>query len=207
MRVYEPVIYMRSSHDPDEAARRTEGLWSCLTACGSVLETYLKIPADQLGALPFSFLAYVSFGLLTTSRLLFLERDADWDVQLARRTIDFASVTQRLEGHFQAADMHEARLESGRGLGRRRKRATADKSLLASYGEKMGWIREWYIRRTASPLGSQGPRDSGQGMANASAASAADMDSGFAGSPVDFDGAFWQALLNFDGSVDFDSLA
>lgn len=170
-----------SANDPTEAGLRTEGLWNCLKSANDFFTSFLAIPVDKVGPLPFVVKARLSFAIVTCSRLLFLD-DSDWDIKLARKSLDFAGIATRLEELFHAAELFETNHTGCR----KRKLIDDDRSIVAKYGERLRWIRHWY--NSMLPL---------------EADSAMEMDTGgFMEPPGDYGGAFWQALLNLDGPWD-----
>lgn len=184
-----------SANDPTGDTHRTEGLWSCLKSANDFLTSFLAIPVDKLGSLPFVAIAHLSFAIVTCSRLLFLE-DSDWDVKLARKSLNLVGIVARLEETFQAADV----FQTSQGTSGKRKRKLADdnQSMLSKYAERMGWIRHWY--NSMVPV-------EGQGVAGSSvpnpASGVMDTDAGgLMDSVGDYGSAFWQALLDLDGPWD-----
>lgn len=178
VRLYEPVAYMRppsSLADPADTSRRTEALWNCLQALNDFFRAHLAIPADRLGCLPFVAMAYLFFALVTASRLLFLE-DPNWDLGLARKSLDLVSIATRLGDHYQTAELYI--------LDRKKKFTDDQRSMLAVYRDKIRWVRRWYL----SKLPGEAPLA---------------MDPGsFLSLAGHFDAAFWETLLNLDGRMD-----
>jgi hypothetical protein len=200
IRLYEPIIYMPpsfSANDPTGDTHRTEGLWSCLKSANDFLTSFLAIPVDKLGSLPFVVIAHLSFAIVTCSRLLFLE-DSDWDVKLARRSLNLVGIVARLEETFQAAEVSQTSQGTSRKMKRKRKFVDDNESMLSRYAERMRWIRHWY--NSMVPV-------EGHGAAGGSVPNPAneviDTDAGGFMEPVgDYGSAFWQALLNLDGPWD-----
>lgn len=154
-RLYEPVIYIRStsatagceSGDPNA---RTSALWTCLSAARDFFSAYTTIPPQNLVCMPFHS-AHISFVIVTASRLLFLgdeasspnnPRDPDWVVSLARDHFNLEAVCARLAEFFDEAD----RLATG--LGRRGRYVDGERSVLGMFRDKVRWIRSWYLGRT-----------------------------------------------------------
>ena len=177
--------------------RRTEGLWTCLQACSGFFNAILSMPLDVLVAPPCPVVAYVSFVLVTMTRLLFLD-DRDWDVVLARKTADFPGVCLRLEERFQAADNFAMSIRPAR----RGKLHDEARSTCAAYVDKFRWLRQWYLSKPS--VEGQGPRDSGNsaGAATSGLGSAMEVDvTGWAAVPGDMDADFWNSLIQLDGSL------
>lgn len=144
-RLYEPLIYMRSPPNPNdynEAGARTEALWQCLTSARDFFTAYTAMPAHNVVSMPFIG-AHLAFTVVTTSRLLFLDNDTDWEASVAKRMFDFTAVAARLSDFFNEAD-HVAM-----SLGRRRRFVDVDRSVLGMYRDKMKWIGQWYLSKTS----------------------------------------------------------
>ncbi|KAF3768090.1 hypothetical protein M406DRAFT_289423 [Cryphonectria parasitica EP155] len=151
-RLYEPVIYVRSTsvggYDPSDSTSRTAALWQCLTSARDFFTAYLSIPPQNLPCMPFRN-AHLSFCLVTAVRLLFLGDesigggvvDHGWDAALARQAIDFEGICTRMSQLFENADT------ISNGLGRRTMLIHSDRSLLSMYRDKVRWMRDWYVAR------------------------------------------------------------
>ncbi|OIW28644.1 hypothetical protein CONLIGDRAFT_617558 [Coniochaeta ligniaria NRRL 30616] len=197
MRLYEPVIYMRTSlasNDVTDGARRTEGLWRCLEACRMFFNAYQAIPAAEVPYLPFSATCHLSFWIVTLSRLLFLS-DSDWDLQLARKHVDLCDIVERLSEHFCEADRCAAADE----WRRKRKFIDEGRSTMMVRSDKLRWIRSWYTSKLV-PVEEHQPRIA---TTSASGAELPDVDMFEVDmlSPGQFDPCFWEALLNEDLAV------
>lgn len=203
IRLYEPVIAMRSSRSSNhctDGTHRTTALWQCLDNIAKLLDTYLSIPVDNLSLLIFSAKTQLSFAILTASRLLFLE-DSDWDVHLARQTLDFAAITQSLADHFQAADSFSAAHESSS-----KRKFTTDgshnprrhedtRSRMVLYREKALWARSWYLAKVA-------PHKAVAEVCGAgSVENSAELDAGSVMPPEILDESIWQMLMDDDGFI------
>lgn len=198
IRLYEPAIYMRPlqhSDDPLESTYRTEALWGCLQAVKSFFAAYTTIPLINLGSVSLVATSYMSFAVVTSSRLLFLD-DSDWDVNLARKNFDFAATCQDLGYRFQEGD------RLAQSLGRRRKFADSGESVLGAYYIKILWIKRWYLDRTSIVHLEAATETPGSILAN-SRLVGMDMDVNpqqhpqeLSLSPVELDEAFWRALLD-----------
>lgn len=194
MRLYEPAIYMRSSavsNNVTDGPRRTEALWSCLEACRMFFVAYLAIPAKDAAYLPFTCSSLLSFGIVTISRLLFLN-DSDWDIQLARKAFTFSEITQRLADHYWQADQFAATEEW------RRKRRYVDvgRSTMLVSNDKVRWIRSWFASKLVPVEEDQ------QHQATTSNGGAEEPDVEMFEldmlSPGQFDPSFWSALHDED---------
>jgi hypothetical protein len=161
-------------------------------------DAYQSIPAGELPYLPFSGTPYLSFAVVTVSRLLFLN-DSDWDVQLARKYVDFGNATERISDLFLEAD------QCARANEWRRKRKFVDEgrpTMLVS-SEKLRWIRSWYMSKLASGASKLVPVEEHQPQTTTTTDTGAqlpdlDMFDVDMPSPGQFDPSFWEALLNED---------
>lgn len=206
MRLYEPSIYIRASSNlpgPLDSVRHTEALWGCLEAARQFFATYATIPLDLLGTMPLIATLYMAFAVVTSSMILLLD-DPDWDVNLARKTFDFAGACQNLSERFREG--HHV----SHSLGRRQKFDSSGRSVLEANQGKILWIRHWYVSKisaTASPP----PRQAGvenwalpisSVMAEAPSRQPMQLDQpAFQDGlqfPVDLDEEFWSALLDTD---------
>ncbi|KAK4158310.1 hypothetical protein C8A00DRAFT_10977 [Chaetomidium leptoderma] len=147
IRLFEPALSIRPaprSHDASKSTARTDALSSCLQACMDFFAAYTSIPIDSLGYMPLVATAYMAFAFVTASRILMLN-DADWNVGVARRSLDFSATCQTLSDRFRQAD---GLAES---LGRRRKIKDDEAgSVLGAYSLKIRWIRQWYLAKISA---------------------------------------------------------
>lgn len=155
-RLYEPVIYIRSTsstgYDPSEATARTSALWQCLHSAREFFSAYLSIPPQHLICVPFHT-THLSFCLVTIVRLLFLggddstqgsnvRGDPDWNPTLARQSVDFETICLRVSDLFDEADKISASLG-----GRRARYLDQERSTMGIHRDKVRWIRSWYAGR------------------------------------------------------------
>lgn len=194
-RLYEPVIYIRSTsamagYESGDPNARTAALWSCLSAARDFFSAYTTIPPQNLVCMPFHS-AHISFVIVTATRLLFLgdeasspnnPRDPDWVVSVARDHFNLEAVCARLAEFFDEAD----RLATG--LGRRGRYVDGERSVLGMFRDKVRWIRSWYLGRTrpGTREGYPGayphdPRFRGEAAGDAAAKDAASVGGGGAG--------------------------
>lgn len=203
MRLYEPAIHMRTPRlqtNPVASIRRAEALWGCLEAAKDFFATYATIPLDMLGSMPLTATAYMSFATVTSSMILLLE-DPDWDVNLARKTFDFAAACHNLGSRFREGD------QIIQSLGRRRRFEENGKSTLEANYNKIMWIRQWYSSKISTLLAAEPtPRSSSQHpppviqQTDASVTQSIHADqSPLQDScllPLDLDAEFWHAMLD-----------
>jgi len=198
--------------DTSDGVRRTEALWHCLQSLNDFFKSLLSIPLETLSMMPFVLTTFVSFSLVTASRLLFLD-DADWNVRQARRNLDFIGFTADMADRFAAAEQSEASQSINEARNRRKRKFVNDtQSMAGMYRDKIRWIRQWYMSKLPAedvPLQhqhqhQQGPRDAAvllQPM-HSGDGGFMDIDGGDSalgpGDAADFDAVFWQALLNMD---------
>jgi len=177
-----------------EATRRTECLWACLEAIDNYFSGFLGIAVDQLGLLRLTSIAQISFAIVTAARLLLLE-DPDWDLRVARKSLDLAGIMLGVEQRFQAATAYETAGDAGSyrhagARGRKTRFVDDGQSLAVVYRDEMRRVRRWYLSKPAddsrAPTGPAAADSAGSGM---------DLDAGFAGSAVDLDAACWEAFL------------
>ncbi len=187
MRLYEPVIYMRTSLAKGgvDTTRRTEALWNSLEAAKLFFQAWMAVPVGMVSYLPFPILALLTFGMVTTTHLFSLS-DADWDSRMARREFDVADITMRLGDFLGEADQ-VARSEQWR---RKRKCFNNTKSVMEIHREKTRWISNWYASRLlpAEELGSLDVMD---------------LDSAILSSG-NLDANFWQSFLDDNMGVSMD---
>ncbi|EGX93285.1 hypothetical protein CCM_04658 [Cordyceps militaris CM01] len=206
MRLYEPAIHIRASinlRGPLDSVRHTEALWGCLEAARHFFATYATIPLDMLGAMPLVATSYMAFAVVTSSMILLLD-DPDWDVNLARKTFDFADACQSLGDRFREGD------HVSQSLGRRQKFEDGGRSVLEANHRKILWIRHWYVSKisaTASPQPRQASTENcalpmSSVVAEAPFAQPMQVDQpAFQDAlqfPVDLDGEFWRAMLDIE---------
>ncbi|KAJ5188374.1 hypothetical protein N7472_007388 [Penicillium cf. griseofulvum] len=207
MRLYEPAIHMRSSGSssgPLGSIRRTEALWGCLQAARDFFTTYTTIPLDIISSMPLVATAYMSFAVVTSSMILLLD-DSDWDINLARKSFDFAAACQSLGDRFREGD------QVAQSLGRRQKFEENGKSVLDAYHMKIMWIRHWYTSKISTVLPGGTTMDSRPLSSTTIGSTSQPMDvdqhshqqhpledpSVFP--PIDLDEDFWRAILDNDG--------
>lgn len=191
MRLYEPAIHMRPSSrscDLQESSRRTDALAGCLQSVKDFFAAYASIPLELLGAMPLVATAYMSFAVVTASRILLLN-DSDWTVSLARLTLDLAAACQTLSSRFEQAD--QVAQIAGR---RRRFDNGVDVSVLLCYSVKIKWIRQWYLAKVAAE--SRPSASSNTQPMEFDRISATDESGSL---PVQLDDDFWNALLTSTG--------
>jgi hypothetical protein len=202
LRLYEPVINMRSPHASetesfsDEPLRRTEALWSALKAARDFFDAHLAIDPPALMHLPFTATAHIAFATVTTARLLLLGASTDWDPAAARRSFDFAEVVQRMADAYEASD--HAAVE----VGRRRRILDDGSSALLKYAFKVRWIRQWFLSRLQAeqPLPAEGTvAGVSAGALTGETVAAEDPISGLdAWGDYQFDETIWQTILALD---------
>jgi hypothetical protein len=150
----------------------------------------------MIGTLPFTMVAHMSICIVTMSRLLVLE-DPAWDLALARRSFDLAVVTQRLEERFQAADWAEV----AQAAVRKRKYMDNDRTMTATYRDKLRWIRNWYLTKLPALEGSTLAVPAERDPATSITSTGHDQDPPAESSGSEFDTAFWESLLNLGEST------
>ncbi|KAI2768047.1 hypothetical protein F4815DRAFT_450938 [Daldinia loculata] len=94
IRLYEPVIDMKSLDPANKAFIRSQALWTCCQSAKSLLELYLTIPGDMFAALSFVMVAHLSYSNIVLTHLLFLE-DRDWDAHTARESVNYPDLVER----------------------------------------------------------------------------------------------------------------
>jgi hypothetical protein len=182
-----------------EVTKRTEALWCCLEACRLFFEAYESIPTSDVPYLPFTGTSYLSFGIVTVSRLLLLS-DSDWDLQLARTHVDLSNIMDRLREHFYEADRCAAANE----WSRKRKFVDEGRSTMMVSNDKARWIRTWYMSKLALAASKLVPVEESQSQMTAATADDGaevpdlDMFDANMWSPGHFDTSFWESLLNED---------
>ena len=162
---------MRSSpksDDPTMITYRTDALWNCLQAAKDFFKAYAAIPTDSLGSVPFGPTVGLSFMIVTASRLLLLD-DSDWDVGVARRSLDFGLLCDHL------ADRYDEAENVSQTLGRRR-RLLEDRSILTMIRDRLKWLRGWYQSKVTESLRSDGPKAAAASLAAASGGQAMELD-------------------------------
>ncbi|ORY62154.1 uncharacterized protein BCR38DRAFT_394838 [Pseudomassariella vexata] len=138
VRIYEPAVYMEASVDGPQVFQRSEALWNCLQSSQSFFESHFLAPMTIHPVRPFTWTACVAFGIVTFSRLLHIENSPDWDVELARKTADFASVVERLSDQFDELErLVVADPESSPGM----------IGVNSFFAQKIRWIKNWYLSR------------------------------------------------------------
>ncbi|OTB17135.1 hypothetical protein K445DRAFT_21325 [Daldinia sp. EC12] len=137
IRLYEPVIDMKSLGPANKAFMRSEALWTCCQSAKSLLELYLTIPGNMFAALTFVLTGNLSYTSIVLTHLLFLE-DQDWDAHAARESINYPDITEKLSDYFVACDQL---------LGRRRKVLEDGEGLFARSAERMRWAKSWYLSK------------------------------------------------------------
>ncbi|KAK4454209.1 hypothetical protein QBC34DRAFT_375382 [Podospora aff. communis PSN243] len=195
VRLYEPVVYMNPTSAFAEGAWRSEALWFCLEASKRFLVAYQSTPAEQIPYLPCQVFSYLSFTLITVTRLLFLN-DSDWNQAEARRVMDFFALTRQLSDHLSRGARAEA-------AGARKIRYIEDGyPFLGVSTEKLRWIGSWYLSK-------QGPADEVQRhqqqpqlarTGGGTVAAPVDTDPMVGVSSIDFYSEWWEGLL---GDFDF----
>lgn len=207
-RLYEPVIYIRSASPtgydpPSEATARTSALWQCLHSAREFFSAYLSIPPQNLICVPLQSIQ-ISLCLVTMARLLFLgdetlgarSGDPDWNLTLARQSVDFETICLRLGNLFDEADKISA------SLSRRARYSEQERSVMGMYRDKARWIRNWYtgrIRPGAYPS-TDGSREVQQGGADGDGQP---MDVEYGSQQTthavsgDLDDSFWQVVFNW----------
>ncbi|KAK3323778.1 hypothetical protein B0T19DRAFT_213497 [Cercophora scortea] len=183
VRLYEPAMYMRASSlsgDYDSGIRRSEALSCCLDAIKAVFESHAAIPLPELTYLPFPVYSHFTFSVVSATRLLFLS-DSDWNRQLACRSLDFPTVTQRLSDRCEKADDWSVGEEW------RRKRRFVDdaRSVMAMYRDKLRWIGSWSAAKMGASSTDEPQIDH----------DARNPDPSEILFPIDIDDDWWQAVL------------
>lgn len=201
MRLFEPAIYIRPSPSPDsfqDLTHRTEALWCCLHAAKAFFAAYAIVPLENLCSMPLAPTSYVSFAVVTASRLLFLD-DSDWDVAVARSSLDFPAACQTLADRFEQADL------LAKSLGRRRKFEACNKSVLSSYRNKILWIRQWYLNKISAAILEAASTDRASATSGEAASVSHEMDLDQQSQemslwPMELDEDFLRVLLDSNGS-------
>ncbi len=118
----------------------------------SFFEAHCTIPVDELPYLPCATFSYMSFSMVTATRLLFLS-DSDWNHGVARKAMDFVSITRQLSDHFDQAD----RFAAAEGWRRKNRCHGVDDSRpdMATSRDKLRWVSSWFLSK-------QGPADESQ---------------------------------------------
>ncbi|KAI1655964.1 hypothetical protein F4813DRAFT_365923 [Daldinia decipiens] len=137
IRLYEPVIDIKSLDTANKAFMRSQALWTCCQSAKSLLELYLTIPGDMFAALSFVMIAHLSYSNIVLTHLLFLE-DQDWDAHTARESVNYPDLTERLSDYFVACEQL---------LGRRCKIMEDGKGLFTRSAERMRWAKSWYLSK------------------------------------------------------------
>ncbi|KAI0848524.1 hypothetical protein F5Y00DRAFT_253436 [Daldinia vernicosa] len=137
IRLYEPVIDMKSLDPPNKAFMRSQALWTCCQSAKALLELYLTVPGDMFAALSFVMVAHLSYSNIILTHLLFLE-DGDWDAHTARESVNYPDLAERLSDYFVACEQL---------LGRRCKVMEDGKGLFTRSAERMRWAKSWYLSK------------------------------------------------------------
>ncbi|KAH8895420.1 hypothetical protein GQ53DRAFT_715081 [Thozetella sp. PMI_491] len=147
LRVYEPAVHARGSSasgDWTNPGHRTEALWACLEASKTLFEAFQAVSLDKFAYLPFPGVGYLSFSVMTSASLLFLN-DAEWDVHVARKSLDFANLLGQIGLRYDELD----RLEASEEMSRKRKYWGENITLSMRYCVKMRMSQSWYLSKTA----------------------------------------------------------
>lgn len=190
MTLHEPAIYTRTSlasNDGADSSHRTEALWRCLETIKQFFEAFLEIPVEKFPYLPFPAIGQLSFSINTAIWLLFLH-DSDWDVQMARKSLDFAGLVDRMGIRYEESE----RVGIAEQLIKKRKFWDENLSMSMRYRDKMRWVKSWYLSKvipTPEPF-------MGLGEIDADLFRQVDFISADSLGP-----AFWEALMNEDIGV------
>jgi hypothetical protein len=133
VRLYEPVIYMSSEQSSSDGFLRIEALGSCIQAIKMFFESLFDTERSTYLSMPFPWLACTAFVAMISCRLLLVKHEPDWDIQLARKTIDLPAHLERLAGGLAECE----RLLTGS--------ITATTQCMGmDYSDKMRAISYWY---------------------------------------------------------------
>lgn len=150
-RLYESAIYLAPPKPNPVPLLRTELLWSCLRSSLETIELFLAMPTHEIIYTPAVALANLGYSTITLSRLLFLE-SPDWDLPLARQTIDFNQLSQKLGLKFAECGRQlaqETRGESENVVDVQRQTAEKGGSIFTVNSARMEWMADWYKTRLA----------------------------------------------------------
>ncbi|KAI8957487.1 hypothetical protein F5Y11DRAFT_339569 [Daldinia sp. FL1419] len=140
IRLYEPLIDVKSVDPSNKAFMRGQALWTCCQSAKSLLELYLTIPGDMFAALTFVLVAHLSYASIVLTHLLLFE-DPDWDARTAGDSVNYPDLAERLSDYFVLCEQL---------LGRRRKVLEDGKGLFARLAERMRWVKNWYISKSST---------------------------------------------------------
>lgn len=153
VRLYEPATYLKPTAEEtaDRPSYRLESLQSCLRASKDFYNFVTRLTTSYLRCMPVTQISQITVVLVITTRLLLIDGGPYYDIEEARRYLDFSTILEKLESRVSGVEEDRVGVVASFARETGIPQATDDDAMskFADTAMKTSWIKQWYSSRIA----------------------------------------------------------